>query len=74
MIDKKIKVSHYLEAGQEPYEIELENGGADGYKGKWWKKIPDSPEIGTTKYKITRNGYRHDEAYTDKPYYPREED
>ena len=27
MSDKKIKVSHYLEAGQEPQQIELENGG-----------------------------------------------
>ena len=56
MTDKKIKVSHYLEAGQEPYEIELENGGAEGYKGKWWDKIPHSPELGTTRYQHPVDG------------------
>ena len=49
MTDKKIKVSHYLEAGKEPYEIELENGGADGYKGKWWETFPQSKDYGTIK-------------------------
>ena len=47
MSDKKIKVAHYLEAGQEPQQIELENGGADGYQGKWWETFPDSKEYGT---------------------------
>lgn len=47
MSKKKIKVSHYLEAGQEPQQIELENGGADGYQGKWWETFPDSKEYGT---------------------------
>ena len=47
MTDKKIKVSHYLEAGQEPQQIEIENGGADGYKGKWWETFPPSKDYGT---------------------------
>ena len=72
--NKTVKVPFYLEAGKEITEIELENGGSNGYKGQWWKKIPDSPDIGTTKYEITRNGYRHNEAYTDKPYYPKHKD
>ena len=43
----KEKVAWYLEAGQEPTNIELTDNGSNGYKGKWWKKIPDSPELGT---------------------------
>ena len=49
MTDKKIKVSHYLEAGQEPHEILLEIGGADGYKGNWWESFPQSIDYGTIK-------------------------
>ena len=46
--DKKTKVPYYLIAGEEPTEIELTNGGADGYKGKWWETFPESKDYGTT--------------------------
>ena len=70
----KEKVAWYLIAGQEITNIELTDNGSNGYKCKWWKKIPDSPELGTIKHKHPVDGnHQHQDAYTDKPYYPREE-
>ena len=58
----KSKVPYYLIAGQEPTMIEVENGGSNGYKGKWWDKIPNSPELGTTrnKHPVDGNPIRQD--------------
>jgi len=58
--DKKVKVPFYLDAGQEVTEIELENGGSNGYNGKWWEKIPDSTEYGTITQSINAQGGEHD--------------
>jgi hypothetical protein len=55
-IMNKSKVPYYLIAGQEPTFIEVENGGSNGYKGKWWDKIPHSPELGTTRYQHPVDG------------------
>jgi len=50
--DKKTKVPYYLIAGEEPTQIELTNGGADGYKGKWWETFPKSKDYGTTTSRV----------------------
>ena len=46
----------YDQSGQE--YIELVDGGSDGYDdgkefhGKWWEKLPESRELGTTSYPV----------------------
>ena len=54
----------YDQSGQE--YIELVDGGSDGYDdgkdfhGKWWEKLPESKDYGTTKYTV-KFSYQFDE-------------
>tara|TARA_B100001094_G_scaffold262908_1_gene264288 strand:- start:693 stop:875 length:183 start_codon:yes stop_codon:yes gene_type:complete len=47
----KVPFRFYADKKYQEY-IVLEDGGSNGYKGKWWEKIPNSRELGTTKNKV----------------------
>ena len=44
----KVPFRYYADKKYQEY-IVLEDGGSNGYKGKWWEKIPNSRELGTTR-------------------------